>query len=242
MLRFIPAGAGNTFCLPRCTAIFAVYPRWRGEHISKDYWREVDNGLSPLARGTLTVTRFFIFSVRFIPAGAGNTKINAATISAETVYPRWRGEHTSAKSKPGKPGGLSPLARGTPRQADPVSGRVRFIPAGAGNTPVSAFSPESSPVYPRWRGEHKFRVWQFLQVPGLSPLARGTRMKKSGISKPERFIPAGAGNTGVSLSVEITNAVYPRWRGEHTKHILLFFNAFLRRQQSTNFIPTISHY
>ncbi len=30
-----------------------------------------------------------------------------------------------------------------------------------------------------------------------------------------RFIPAGAGNTGVVDGVALDNAVYPRWRGEH---------------------------
>ena len=41
--------------------------------ISKDYWREVDNGLSPLARGTPAAKTQFWFCHRFIPAGAGNT-------------------------------------------------------------------------------------------------------------------------------------------------------------------------
>ncbi|EIQ26693.1 hypothetical protein SB96558_3665 [Shigella boydii 965-58] len=28
--------------------------------------------------------------------------------------------------------------------------------------------------------------------------------------------------------------VYPRWRGEHTKHTYLFLNKFIPHQQSTN--------
>ncbi|EEZ0423005.1 hypothetical protein DEN71_002398 [Escherichia coli] len=31
-----------------------------------------------------------------------------------------------------------------------------------------------------------------------------------------RFIPAGAGNTEGAEEYRIQNAVYPRWRGEHT--------------------------
>ncbi|SQQ81224.1 Uncharacterised protein [Escherichia coli] len=34
-------------------------------------------------------------------------------------------------------------------------------------------------------------------------------------------------------------AVYPRWRGEHSKHNLLLINDFLSQSQSTNFI--VSH-
>ena len=33
--------------------------------------------------------------------------------------------------------------------------------------------------------------------------------------------------------------VYPRWRGEHSKHNLLLINDFLSQSQSTNF--TVSH-
>ena len=55
--RFIPAGAGNT-CLPaRRPLLHAVYPRWRGEHNFFTPFSAGENGLSPLARGTLSSTR-----------------------------------------------------------------------------------------------------------------------------------------------------------------------------------------
>ncbi len=71
--RFIPAGAGNT--CPRTTADPAgtVYPRWRGEHIHHNDELRICCGLSPLARGTHRFACDFLFRVRFIPAGAGNT-------------------------------------------------------------------------------------------------------------------------------------------------------------------------
>nr|WP_283667681.1 hypothetical protein [Escherichia coli] len=31
--------------------------------------------------------------MRFIPAGAGNTKLDITECSRVAVYPRWRGEH-----------------------------------------------------------------------------------------------------------------------------------------------------
>ncbi|EPS5236200.1 hypothetical protein ACVFAM_003903, partial [Shigella sonnei] len=54
-----------------------------------------------------------------------------------------------------------------------------------------------------------------------------------------RFIPAGAGNTSSDPDVLSAQAVYPRWRGEHSKHNLLLINDFLSQSQSTNFI--VSH-
>ncbi len=51
--RFIPAGAGNTKSALGCRSASAVYPRWRGEHITMTAQRRSCCGLSPLARGTL---------------------------------------------------------------------------------------------------------------------------------------------------------------------------------------------
>ncbi|KGM66261.1 hypothetical protein EL77_0972 [Escherichia coli] len=91
--RFIPAGAGNTVLDHFKFTIDSVYPRWRGEHFLLIAFATVCNGLSPLARGTLSVggsldlrgglsplargtlllTPAILNGWRFIPAGAGNT-------------------------------------------------------------------------------------------------------------------------------------------------------------------------
>ena len=52
----------------------------------------------------------------------------------------------------------------------------------------------------------------------LSPLARGTPEATDADSVGKRFIPAGAGNTDRHFAVIVYSAIYPRWRGEHTKH------------------------
>ena len=110
--------------------------------------------------------------------------------------------------------GLSPLARGTLE-------RVAELPCGLA-------------VYPRWRGEHPTAPNVLSRMAGLSPLARGTHFPRWEKVRHARFIPAGAGNT---VETEITwspVAVYPRWRGEHSKHTYLFLNKFIPHQQSTN--------
>jgi len=73
--RFIPACAGNT--RPghprsrRCT----VHPRVRGEYPGAVRLADVGVGSSPRARGILVNATVWIAVTRFIPACAGNTKI-----------------------------------------------------------------------------------------------------------------------------------------------------------------------
>ena len=155
LVRFIPAGAGNTAWSLRPSSVCAVHPRWRGEHADK---RSPDHrfaGSSPLARGT-----------RSPPPS------NAAS---RAVHPRWRGEHQTPLSGRASRCGSSPLARGTqgsgireqfderfiPAGAGNTLGhlmatddQVRFIPAGAGNTPCGPPRAWPPAVHPRWRGEH----------------------------------------------------------------------------------------
>ncbi len=56
---------------------------------------------------------------------------------------------------------------------------------------------------------------------GLSPLARGTQLLAQYLEEEHRFIPAGAGNTIICLVARSVDAVYPRWRGEHTSVTVL---------------------
>ncbi len=132
--RFIPAGAGNTPPERDNTAIHPVYPRWRGEHFVYLHMPALINGLSPLARGTPKSHHVLCRLLRFIPAGAGNTRRNNEQSMTLAVYPRWRGEHSCSCRDTSWAPGLSPLARGT-QVADWRGYRAnRFIPAGAGNT------------------------------------------------------------------------------------------------------------
>ena len=218
-VRFIPAGAGSSTWRIFATPARTVYPRWRGELGIARLIRRRPYGLSPLARGTLFGGAVVPLFFRFIPAGAGNT----STCSANG----------------GSTGGLSPLARGTHFAGSHSQLRNRFIPAGAGNTPRIKVYQCYGPVYPRWRGEHA--TWRRIMTykNGLSPLARGTPWPPVHAVMAHRFIPAGAGNTCRVKPLAADLAVYPRWRGEHSKHNLLLINDFLSQSQSTNFI--VSH-
>ena len=111
-----------------------VYPRWRGELDRTASVVSSGSGLSPLARGTPSACNSASLSVRFIPAGAGNTYKTRTHPPRGAVYPRWRGEHSAYFRRKPYEYGLSPLARGTPRQKVNAAKNERFIPAGTGNT------------------------------------------------------------------------------------------------------------
>ncbi len=175
VIRFIPAGAGNT--VPRIISLSSstVYPRWRGEHVGRESFDCPYIGLSPLARGTHQRYRLQLTGSRFIPAGAGNTRTARRSHTPKSVYPRWRGEHPNGSALSYPQIGLSPLARGTQSDAIDALINARFIPAGAGNTEGAEEYRIQNAVYPRWRGEHWCDSNCRTERRGLSPLARGTR-------------------------------------------------------------------
>ncbi len=161
---------------------------------------------------------------------------NIAELNA--VYPRWRGELTNAAHQGVSSSGLSPLARGTRCCLYRTLRESRFIPAGAGNSQYHYIKECRIPVYPRWRGELGTCLIICVATVGLSPLARGTLPLVSCRPRKNRFIPAGAGNSNSYTDKSSKQTVYPRWRGELTKHNLLLIIDFLSQSQSTNLTET----
>ena len=162
-----------------------------------------------------------VLPLRFIPAGAGNTDIPPDPRPKSAVYPRWRGEHNGTDSTNQNFRGLSPLARGTLIGGSSEENDARFIPAGAGNTFGLTHWPARDAVYPRWRGEHTTLNSRSPWSGGLSPLARGTPSGLISLLRGIRFIPAGAGNTSSSSASSANVTVYPRWRGEHERQLVV---------------------
>ena len=178
---------------------------------------EVRTGSSPRARGTLFSGDLGHFSLRFIPASAGNTPSSPSSAASPTVHPRERGEHCPMDCATNLPPGSSPRARGTLPGDRPRRKSHRFIPASAGNTlywPTKRVTPS---VHPRERGEHFQETAPGEKVTGSSPRARGTLSAISAARSLPRFIPASAGNTQFRNSPATITPVHPRERGEHDR-------------------------
>ncbi len=172
--RFIPAGAGNTpGCRRRLTAP-SVHPHGCGGHVQNKATVELYNGSSPQVRGTLDFLRPLPGLHRFIPAKARNTHDCQPPSPSGTVHPRRCGEHPKEEKVDLVQAGSSPQVRGTLKAVHREIVRVRFIPAGAGNTPESPTLSGFRPVHPRRCGEHD--AWRYMlpNSGGSSPQVRGT--------------------------------------------------------------------
>ena len=178
-------------------------------------------GSSPQARGTRSNRTSLMPYVRFIPAGAGNTRVIFGGCKNRAVHPRRRGEHISTRPQPHTPVGSSPQARGTHASAPTNVVIYRFIPAGAGNTEGHGHRVEEDPVHPRRRGEHIVTAaYQHSEI-GSSPQARGTLTIATAPRICSRFIPAGAGNTLRLHPRSLKMSVHPRRRGEHRPSVYM---------------------
>ena len=142
-LRFIPAPAGNTIVKPILSSGISVHPRACGEHRSGFRRRRPVTGSSPRLRGTLERQRGRNAEFRFIPAPAGNTRVETSPGRAEAVHPRACGEHTSHFRASTRMRGSSPRLRGTRKHPQAGFAVHRFIPAPAGNTARCVLRPRS---------------------------------------------------------------------------------------------------
>ena len=196
LMRFIPAGAGNTAstCWPTCAT--TVHPRGCGEHRSRGRRQRKNDGSSPRVRGTRRFSHRWKPATWFIPAGAGNTPAELYLFTLGAVHPRGCGEHAMHPKFVPPFSGSSPRVRGTQVECQVAGGERRFIPAGAGNTSRQRHLKSSFPVHPRGCGEHYMRSVAVDYRRGSSPRVRGTPAATGATDQRCRFIPAGAGNTG----------------------------------------------
>ncbi len=172
----------------------AVHPRGRGEQqiLKERFWRL--RGSSPRARGTVKGSLKRDLVIRFIPAGAGNRLRLARVLALLPVHPRGRGEQLLLAVSTLPSSGSSPRARGTVRYLLARAGKVRFIPAGAGNSSMAFRAAMPHSVHPRGRGEQPHSFAASSGSSGSSPRARGTGCVEYPRTCRRRFIPAGAGN------------------------------------------------
>ena len=153
-----------------------------------------------------------------IPARAGNTVWLSSCRACVWAHPRSRGEHDAQSHGDIIESGSSPLARGTRQSGAGKLTRRGLIPARAGNTGRVAVTGGVRRAHPRSRGEHRLSAHLYFDLPGSSPLARGTHVLVHEGRGRVGLIPARAGNMEEPPPTPPVKWAHPRSRGEHRSH------------------------
>ena len=217
-LGIIPAHAGNTMGLGVRRRGSEDHPRTCGEHSVAHAICFSLPGSSPHMRGTPVQEDGTSSRMGIIPAHAGNTFSYARWTPNTRDHPRTCGEHLAARWCCPSPLGSSPHMRGTLLPGDHFIGKLRIIPAHAGNTSSIVTPKYSDKDHPRTCGEHKLE-WCGLRLgAGSSPHMRGTLCDR--VHHGQRFgiIPAHAGNTVIWMPWIRPGRDHPRTCGEHVCH------------------------
>ena len=179
-----------------------------------------ENGSSPRGRGTPGHRPKIIGDFRFIPARAGNASDLPEAKEESSVHPRAGGERTRVPARPSISTGSSPRGRGTRSRGRRRAGRLRFIPARAGNAGLTMSNSIFKTVHPRAGGERGACLLGLLKAIGSSPRGRGTLTESQKKCQFLRFIPARAGNARGEPTAASARPVHPRAGGERLLHDL----------------------
>ena len=192
--RFIPACAGNSYSDFVSGFVDAVHPRVCGEQIPNLALMKLSAGSSPRVRGTVVPRNWCNAKRRFIPACAGNRSATERGAVPTAVHPRVCGEQSPSSRASDQLAGSSPRVRGTESWRLWRQDALRFIPACAGNSTVTAPEHVILTVHPRVCGEQAHAGSGMPRSSGSSPRVRGTDFDAQKHNRTRRFIPACAGN------------------------------------------------
>ena len=160
---------------------------WTGRH-----------GSSPRVRGKRRQTRPSAVSIRIIPARAGQTEWLRSRIGKYADHPRACGANYMASLSWKVGVGSSPRVRGKRQIFGPHFGRMRIIPARAGQTGEFMAESLSHSDHPRACGANGVAVMMIvLSDYGSSPRVRGKRRHICRFVIATRIIPARAGQTPI---------------------------------------------
>ena len=153
--RIIPAYAGSTDTPLTNVTPFTDHPRIRGEHVASGSRSQPRAGSSPHTRGARFSRDMDTPVTGIIPAYAGSTASDGASVYSPRDHPRIRGEHPPPKVQGGGLRGSSPHTRGARLRSESSRRRRRIIPAYAGSTAAIHGDAIDDWDHPRIRGEHQ---------------------------------------------------------------------------------------
>ena len=208
--RIIPAHAGQTAPSNPNTGSLSDHPRACGANPDSSWTRRSPSGSSPRMRGKRRQHRDVGRAHRIIPAHAGQTWLASSRCGRPTDHPRACGANPGMGSQTSRRCGSSPRMRGKLGNHGAVDGRIRIIPAHAGQTATSTCTSTRRTDHPRACGANKTETTSIPEIDGSSPRMRGKPGESQTTSKTRRIIPAHAGQTPCSCAAISRLPDHPR--------------------------------
>ena len=196
--------------MPCTTPAQGVYPRVCGGTRCTARYRPAAQGLSPRVRGNRTGVIPSGNRFGSIPACAGEPQALLYQPHIGAVYPRVCGGTVRCTKHNWNRVGLSPRVRGNRRGATISCGKLRSIPACAGEPSPGAMKWTWRTVYPRVCGGTRAPLVSQVSRVGLSPRVRGNRHFELLAHAAAGSIPACAGEPRRRKSSGALWEVYPR--------------------------------
>ena len=209
-VRSIPASAGETSRFESSTAAATVHPRECGGNGLTGELGAKLGGPSPRVRGKRWPRAARASRRGSIPASAGETNTSTPPRGSTGVHPRECGGNVSTLLIALSSVGPSPRVRGKPLDGHVEGGRIRSIPASAGETNTSTPPRGSTGVHPRECGGNVSTLLIALSSVGPSPRVRGKRLRAAAPGNRCGSIPASAGETPSRPSLPRRTRVHPR--------------------------------
>ena len=216
LLRIIPAHAGQTGLRVTLNPPESDHPRACGANPESPEWAQPTTGSSPRMRGKLAAAVPGLDARRIIPAHAGQTMNGSATSSAPADHPRACGANMTVEYTAVPDNGSSPRMRGKRAPRMVRAGRVRIIPAHAGQTDRHMSTALGVRDHPRACGANPRYPTASTVHDGSSPRMRGKRVGGRARRCGRRIIPAHAGQTAVHISVRLPRPDHPRACGANS--------------------------
>ena len=209
----IPARAGEPLLTSTKGRSSQAYPRPRGGAPEATESPSAEEGLSPPARGSRTGSAIPQRVRGPIPARAGEPIAVLTPFGFCWAYPRPRGGAILRLEALGLTGGLSPPARGSLVRRQRRTDHQGPIPARAGEPKSRRVGTSGTAAYPRPRGGAYVLGSDEVEIEGLSPPARGSRLPQRVHGPNHRPIPARAGEPESRHPPGVPSRAYPRPRG-----------------------------
>ena len=209
-VRIIPAHAGQTPQFGNGVWVETDHPRACGANKLPNAAALPVAGSSPRMRGKLDDSSAYMYTLRIIPAHAGQTGRVERASCFIADHPRACGANWCENANTVGERGSSPRMRGKRTGHRDIAQPHRIIPAHAGQTPKSAKTATSETDHPRACGANDMYLHLLMELAGSSPRMRGKLRLQHSPKIRLRIIPAHAGQTAYGARSTFVGTDHPR--------------------------------